>query len=208
MDRFDLLAVQGTLKSLIQHHSSTASILLCSAFFMVQLSHPYMTTGKTIALTRQTFVSRVMSLLFDMLSRLVITFLPNSNCLLISWLQSPSAVIWSPTLPWPNQTLLWTSVGLWSISLESLLIAAIISSYSCNLKPRYTSRSLHCNHQASSGMCTHTHTCRHSAYVREFHSSQGKTHILSFYGVWFYQLLKTVTVFAQLHLNYGLPRWH
>ena len=157
MDRFDLLAVQGTLKSLIQHHSSKASILLCSAFFMVQLSHPYMTTGKTIALTRQTFVSKVMSLLFDMLSRLVITFLPNSNCLLISWLQSPSAVIWSPTLPWPNQTLLWTSVGLWSISLESLLIAAIISSYSCNLKPRYTSRSLHCNHQASSGMCTHTH---------------------------------------------------
>ena len=99
MDRFDLLAVQGTLKNLLQHHSSKASILLCSAFFMVQLSHPYMTTGKTIALTRQTFVSKVMSLLFNMLSRLVITFLPKSKCLLISRLQSPSAVIWSPTLP-------------------------------------------------------------------------------------------------------------
>ena len=93
MDRLDLLAVQGTLKSLLQHHSSKASILLCSAFFTVQLSHPYMTTGKTIALTRQTFVGKVMSLLFNMLSRLVITFLPRSKCLLISWLQSPSAGI-------------------------------------------------------------------------------------------------------------------
>ena len=138
-----------------------------------------------------------------MLSRLVITFLPKSKCLLISWLQSPSAVIWSPTLQWPNQTLLWTSMGLWSISLESLLIAAIISSYSCNPEPRYTSRSLHCNHQASSGMCihTHTHSCTHSAYVGEFHSSWEKTHIISSNGVWFYQILKTVTVFAQLHLN-------
>ena len=87
---FDLFAVQGTLKSLLQHHSSKASILWCSAFFIVQLSHPYMTTGKTIALTRWTFVSKVMSLLFNMLSRLVITFLPRSKCLLISWLQSPS----------------------------------------------------------------------------------------------------------------------
>ena len=93
MDWLDLLAVQGTLKSLLQHHSSKASILLCLAFFMVQLSHPYMTTGKTIALTRRTFVDKVMSLLFNMLSRLVITFLPRSKCLLISWLQSPSAVI-------------------------------------------------------------------------------------------------------------------
>ena len=90
MDWLDLLAVQGTLKSLPQYHSSKASILQCSAFFMVQLSHPYMTTGKTIALTRWTFVSKVMSLLFNMLSRLVITFLPRSKCLLISWLQSPS----------------------------------------------------------------------------------------------------------------------
>ena len=96
IDGFDLLAVQGTLKSLLQHHSSKASILLCSAFFMVQLSHPYMTTGKTIALTRQTFVSKVMSLLFNMLSRLVIAFLPRSKCLLMSWLQSPSAVILEP----------------------------------------------------------------------------------------------------------------
>ena len=93
MDWLDLLAVQGTLKSLLQHHSSKTSILLCSAFFIVQLSHPYMTTGKTIALTRQTFVDKVMSLLFNMLSRLVITFLPRSKHLLISWVQSPSAVI-------------------------------------------------------------------------------------------------------------------
>ena len=96
IDLLDLLAVQGTLKSLLQHHSSKASILQHSAFFRVQLSHPYMTTGKTIALTRWTFVSKVMSLLFNMLSRLVITFLPRSKRLLISWLQSPSAVILEP----------------------------------------------------------------------------------------------------------------
>ena len=89
----DLLAVLGTVKSLLQHHSSKASILQSSAFSIVQLSHPYMTTGKTIALTRWTFVGKVMSLLFNVLSRLVITFLPRSKCLLISWLQSPSAVI-------------------------------------------------------------------------------------------------------------------
>src|SRR5574337_417890 len=93
MDWLDLLAVQGTLKSLLQHHSSRASILWCSAFFTVQLSHPHTTTGKTIALTKQTFVGKVMSLLFNMLSRLVITFLPRSKRLFISWLQSPSAVI-------------------------------------------------------------------------------------------------------------------
>ena len=93
MDWLDLLAVQGTLKSLLQHHSSNASILRHSAFFTVQLSHPYMTTGKTIALTRWTFVGKVMSQLFNMLSRLITTFLPRSNRLLISWLQSPSAVI-------------------------------------------------------------------------------------------------------------------
>ena len=96
MDWLDLLAVQGTLKSLLQHHSSRASILWHSAFFTVQLSHPYMTTGKTIALTRQTFVGKVLSLLFNMLSRLVITFLPRSKHLLISWLQSPSAAILDP----------------------------------------------------------------------------------------------------------------
>ena len=89
MDWLDLLAVQGTLKSLLQHHSSKASILQCSAFFIVQLSHPYMTTGKTIALTRRTFVGKVMSLLFNMLSMLVITFLPRSKRLLISWLKCP-----------------------------------------------------------------------------------------------------------------------
>ena len=93
MDWLDLLAVQGTLKSLLQHHTSKASILWHSAFFIVQLSHPYMTTGKTIALTRRTFVGKVVSQLFNMLSRLVITFLPRSKRLLISWLQSPSAVI-------------------------------------------------------------------------------------------------------------------
>ena len=92
----DLLAVQGTLKNLLQHHSSKASILWHSALFIVQLSHPYMTTGKTIALARQTFVGKVMSLRFNMLSRLVITFLPSSKRLLISWLQSPSAVILEP----------------------------------------------------------------------------------------------------------------
>ena len=114
MDWLDLLAVQGTLKSLFQHHSSKASILQCSVFFTVQLSYPCMTTGKTIALTRQTFVGKVMSLLFNMLSKLVITFLPRSKRLLISWLQSPSAVILEPKnivshcfpmyLPWSDGT--------------------------------------------------------------------------------------------------------
>ena len=96
MDWLDLLEVQGTLKSFLQHHNSKASILQCSAFFIVQLSHPYMTTGKTIGLTRRTFVGTVMSLLFNMLSRLVITFLPRSKHLFISQLQSPSAVILEP----------------------------------------------------------------------------------------------------------------
>ena len=113
MDWLNLLAVQGTLKSLLQHHNSTASILWRSAFFTVYLSHPYLTTGKTIALTRRTFVGKVMSLLFNMLSRLVIIFLPRSKCLLISWLQSPSAVILEPPhcfhcfpvyLPWSDGT--------------------------------------------------------------------------------------------------------
>ena len=96
MDWLDLLAVQGTLKNLLQHHSSKASILQCSAFFMVQLSHPHMTTGKTIVLTRWTFAGKVMSLLFNMLSRFVKTFLPRNKCVLISWLPSPSAVILEP----------------------------------------------------------------------------------------------------------------
>ena len=99
MDWLDLLVVQGTLNSLLQHHSSKASILWRSAFFTVQLSHPYMTTGKTIALTRRTIVGKVMSLLLNKLSRLVITFLPRSKRLLISWLQSPSAVILEPRPP-------------------------------------------------------------------------------------------------------------
>ena len=96
IDCLHLLAVKGTHKSLLQHHNSKASILQCSAFFMFQLSHPYRTRGKTIALTRQTSVGKVMSLLFNMLSRLVISFLPRSKCLLISWLQLPPAVIWEP----------------------------------------------------------------------------------------------------------------
>ena len=96
MDWLDLLAVQGTLKSFLQHHSSKASILRCSAFYIVQLSHPYMTTGKTVALTRWTLVGKVMSLLFNMLSRLIIIFLPRNKHLLIPWLQSPSAVILEP----------------------------------------------------------------------------------------------------------------
>ena len=115
MDWLDLLAVQGTLKSLLQHHSSKASILWWSAFFIVQLSHPYMTTGKTVALTKWNFVAKVISLLFNILSRLVITLLPRSKCLLISWLQSPSAVILDPPknkvshcfliyLPWSDGT--------------------------------------------------------------------------------------------------------
>ena len=108
MDRLDLFAVQGTLKNLLQHHSSKVSILQCSAFFMVQLSQPYMTTGKTKALTRQTFVGKVMSLLFNTLSRLVITFLPRSKCLLISWLPSPSAVILEP--PKINSATVSTSI--------------------------------------------------------------------------------------------------
>ena len=96
MDWLDFLAVQGIRKSLLQHHGSKASILRRSAFFIVQLSHPYMTTGKTIALTRRTFVGKVMSLLLNILSRIVISFLPRSKCLLISWLQSPSAVVLEP----------------------------------------------------------------------------------------------------------------
>ena len=96
MDWLNLLAIQGTLKSILQHHSSKASILQRSAFFIVQLSHPYVTTRKTVTLTRKTFVGKVMSLLFNMLSRWVIAFLPGSNCLLISWLQSPSTVILEP----------------------------------------------------------------------------------------------------------------
>ena len=98
MDCLDLLAVQGTFQSLLQHHRSKASILWCSALFIDQLSHPYMTTGKTIALTSQTFVGKLMSLLFNMLSRLVITFLPKSKCLLISWLQSLPTVIFEPKI--------------------------------------------------------------------------------------------------------------
>ena len=96
MDWLDLLAIQGTLKSLLQHHSSKASVLRCSAFFMVQLSYPYMTIGKTVALTRQNFIGKVTSLLFKTLSRFVIAFFPRSKCFLISWLQSPSAMILEP----------------------------------------------------------------------------------------------------------------
>ena len=121
MDWLDFLAVQGTLKSLLQHHSSKASILLCSALFIVQLSHPCMTTGKTIALTRRTFVDKVMSLLFNMLSRLVITFLPRSKHLLISWLQSPGD----------------TQNSSVSVSMGSLDLVKS-NKYTCPLKNLYT----------------------------------------------------------------------
>ena len=141
MDWLDLLAVQGTLKSLLQHHTSKASILPPSAFFIVQLSHPYMTTGKTIAMTRWIFVDKVMSLLFNMLSRLVIAFLPRTKCLLISWLQSPSAVIVEPKkiksvtfhcfpiyLPWNDETgcydLSFLNVDLSQLFHSSLLLSS------------------------------------------------------------------------------------
>ena len=123
MDWLDLLAVQGTLKSLLQHHSPKASILQCSALFIVQLWHPYMTTGKTIVLSRQTFVYKLLSLLFNMLSSLDITFLPRSKCLLISWLQSPSAVILEP----PKIKSDTVSTVSPSISLEVMGLDAMIS---------------------------------------------------------------------------------
>ena len=126
VDWFDLLAVQGTLKSLLQHYSSKASILWRSAFFMVQPSHPYMTTGKTIALTRWTFVGKVMSLLFNMLSRLVITFLPRSMHLLISWLQSPSAVILEPQNCFCSPC---SHLFFWKIPKACVLIQDAWSSY-------------------------------------------------------------------------------
>ena len=148
MDWLDLLAVQGTLKSLLQHHSSKTSILRCSAFFTVQLSHPYMTTGKTIALTRRIFVGKVMSLLFNMLSRLVITFLPRSKRLLISWLQSPSAVIsepqkiksatvssvspfptkWWDRMPWSSFSECWALSQLFHSPL-SLSLAVVVHTF-------------------------------------------------------------------------------
>ena len=118
IDRLDLLAVQGTLKSLLQHHSSKASMLWCSIFFIVQLSHPYMTTRKTTALTRQTFVGKVMSLLFNLLSRLVIAFLPRSKRLLISWLQSPSAVI----LEHPKIVYHWENTSHELMGLDTMIL--------------------------------------------------------------------------------------
>ena len=119
----DLLAVQGTLKSLLQHHSSKASILQCSAFFMVQLSHPYLTTGKTMALTRQNFVGKVMSLLFNMLSRLFIAFLPRSKCLFISWLQSPSAVILEPKkIKSVTVSIISPSIGHEAMGLDAMIL--------------------------------------------------------------------------------------
>ena len=158
MDWLDLLAVQGTLKSLLQHHSSKASILWHSAFFTVLLSQPYMTTGKTIALTGQTFVSNVMSLLFNILSRLVITFLPRSKRLLISWLQSPSAVILEPkkitsyteiNSKWIEDWTLKTPRGkhrqtLFDINCSNILgEGEFVFNYSCHCHPK--SLLLHCS---------------------------------------------------------------
>jgi len=136
MDWLDLLAVQGTLKSLLQHHTSKASILQCSAFFIVQLSHPYMTTGKTITLTKWIFVDKVMCLLLNMLSRLVITFLPRSKSLLISWLQSPSAVILEPhkiksdtvSTVSPSNSLKWWDHMPWSLSSECWALSQLFHS--------------------------------------------------------------------------------
>ena len=139
MDWLDLLAVQGTRRSLLQHHSSKASILRRSAFFTVQLSHPYMTTGKTIALTRRIFVGKVMSLLLNMLSRWIITFLPRSKCLLISWLQSPSAVILEPQKI-KSDTVFTVST---SISYEVMGPDAIILVFwMLSLKPTFSLSSL------------------------------------------------------------------
>ena len=135
MDWFDLLSVQVTLKSLLQHHSSEASILWCSAFFIFQLSHPYMTTGKTIALTRQIFVGKLMSLLFNMLSRFVIAFLPRSKRLLISWLQSPSAVTLEP----PKIKSLTVSIVFPSIFHEVMgLDAMILVFWMLSFKPTFS----------------------------------------------------------------------
>ena len=135
MDWLDLLAVQDTLKSLLQHHSSKASVVWRSAFFMVQLSHLYMTTGKTIALTRQSFVGKVMSLLFNMLSRLEIAFLPRSKRLLISWLQSPSAVILEP----PKIKSLTVSILSPSICHEVMgLYAKVLVFHMLSFKPTFS----------------------------------------------------------------------
>ena len=139
MDWLDLQEVQGTLKSLLQHHSSKESILQGSAFFIVQLSHPYMTTGKTIALTKWNFVDKVVSLLFNMLSRLVITFLPRSKCLLISWLQSPSAVILEPR----KTRSLTVSIISPSICHEVMgLDAMILDFWMLSFKPNFSLSSL------------------------------------------------------------------
>ena len=142
---FDLLAVQGTLKSLLQHHSSKASILRHSAFFIVQLSHPYMTTGKSVALTRWTFVSKVRSLLFNMLSRLVIAFLPRSKHLFISWLQSPSAVILEPK----KRKFLTVSIVSPSICHKVIgLDAMILVFWKFSFKPAFSLSSFHFHQKA------------------------------------------------------------
>ena len=147
MDWLDFLEVQGTLKSLLQHHSSKAPILQCSAFFIVQLSHPYMTTGKTIALTRQTFVGKLMSLLFNMLSRLVIVLLPGSKHLLISWLQSPSAVILEPKTIKP----VTVSISIVSPSICDEVMgldAMILVFWMLSLKPAFSLSLFHLHQEA------------------------------------------------------------
>ena len=145
MDWLDFLAVQGTLKSLLQHHSSKVSILQCSTFFTVQLSHPYLTNGKTIALTRWTFVGKVMSLLFNMLSRLVITFLPRSNHLLISWLQSPSAVILEPRKI-KSDTVSTVSPSICHEEMEP--DATILVFWMLNFKPAFSTLLFHFHQEA------------------------------------------------------------
>ena len=163
MDWLDLLEVQGTLKTLLQHQTSKASVLWCSAFFTVQLSHPYITTGKTIALTRLTFVSKVRSLLFNMLSRLVIAFLARSKRLLISWLQSPSAVILEP----PKINFLTVSIVSPSICYEGMGPNAMIFSFwMLSFKPTFFTLLFYLHQEALSSSLLSAIRVVVSAYLR------------------------------------------
>ena len=163
IDWFDFLADQGTLKSLLQHHSTKASVLRCSAFFKVQLPHTYMTTGKTIALTRWTFVDKVMSLLFNMLSRLVITFLPRSKCLLISWLQSPSSVTLEPRKI-KSATVFTVYPSIWHEEMR--LDAMIFIFWMLSFKPTFSLSSFTFNKRLFSSSSLSAIRVVSSAYLR------------------------------------------
>ena len=169
MDWLDLIAVQGTLKSLLQHHSSKASIFWRSAILIVQLSHPYMTTGKTIALTRQTFVGKVTSLLFNMLSRLVITFLPKSKCLLISWLKSPFAVILEPKkIKSATVSIVSPSICHEVMGLDAMILVFLILSF----KPAFSLSFTFIKRLFSSSLLS-AHRVVSSAYLRLLIISSG-----------------------------------